>query len=236
MNIRPYLIINGVNTRTIGGLLVTELPPITKGQIRTQIETIDGRDGDIVTPLGFEAYDKPVKIGLYGNFDIDQIIAFFNSSGTVIFSNEPTKVYRFAIYDQIDFERLIRFRTAEVNFHVQPFKFLANEEPAEFVNPSTISITNAGNYYARPDLILTGVGDVTLSINGHELLDIELGETSQTIRISAEEMNAYDQNNELANRLVTGNYDNIKLTTGSNTITLTGTVTSLIITKYSRWL
>ena len=47
-----YIILNGVNSNTITGLLIQELPPISKPLMRTQIDQIDGRDGDIVTKLG----------------------------------------------------------------------------------------------------------------------------------------------------------------------------------------
>ena len=124
---RDYIILNGKRSTMYAGLLITSLPPITKPLLRTQKEEIDGRDGDIVTPVGYSAYDRDVGIGLYGNYDIDAISAFFNSSGTVIFSNEPTKVYQYTIINQIDFEKLIRFRTATVTFHVQPFKYSAIE-------------------------------------------------------------------------------------------------------------
>lgn len=130
--------INGVSSDTITGLIIQELPPITKPPIRNQIEEIDGRDGDIVTKLGYGAYDKVISIGLSFNYDINQIISFFNSEGTIIFSNEPTKYYKFQILEQIDFEKLIRFKTASVIMHVQPFKFLLNEAPIVF-NPNIIS-------------------------------------------------------------------------------------------------
>ena len=63
---------------------------------------------------------------------IDEIIEYFNSSGVVTFSNEPDKYYKYSIYEQIDFERLIRFKTAEVTLHVQPFKYSLLEQPQTF--------------------------------------------------------------------------------------------------------
>ena len=63
-----------------------------------------------------------------------------------------------------------------------------------------------------------------------------MGQTSQEIIINSEEMNAYYSDNTLANRIVTGNYDNIKLAVGNNTITTTGAVTKLKVNNYSRWL
>ena len=239
MNIQPYIILNNIDSRTISGLLISSLAPISKPLVRTQVETVDGRSGDIVTPLGFSAYDKVIKIGLTYNYDIDEIIEYFNSSGVVIFSNEPDKYYKYAIYEQIDFEKLIRFKTAEVTLHVQPFKYPVNEQPQTFTissSPATVNIYNAGNIYARPIITITATGDVALSLNGSSVLNIAFGETAQTIIINCEELNAYDEQNILLNRLVTGNYDNIKLNKGSNEIGLTGNVSSLTINKYTRWI
>ena len=117
-----YVIINGKKSTLIKGLLIQSLPPITKPQMRVKIEEIDGRDGDIITSNGYQSYDKQMSIGLFGDFDIDQVIEYFNQSGQIIFSNEPDKFYTFDQIAQIDFERLARFKTATVTFHVQPFK------------------------------------------------------------------------------------------------------------------
>lgn len=238
MDIRPYFIINGKSSNSIRGLIVSELAPIKKAQIRTLIETVDGRDGDIVTPLGYSAYDKPVKIGLSVNYDIDEIIDYLNSEGTIVFSNEPDKYYRFAVYNEIDFERLIRFKTASVVFHVQPYKFSTLEKELSFEiseSPESISLYNAGNVYSRPTIYITAEGIVSVSLNGSEILEIDFGEDEQTIKIDSEAMNAYYSDDTLANRIVSGNYDNIKLNKGWNTITLSGSVSELSVRNYTRY-
>ena len=148
---RNYIILNDINSNTINGLLIQQLPPISKPKMRTRVEEIDGRAGDITTQLGFSAYDKTIEIGLYKDFDIDEVISYFNSSGTVVFSNEPDKYYNYEILDQIDFERLIRFRTAKVKMHVQPFKYPTEEEPLvgqyQYVSDtgSNLSLNNTAN-------------------------------------------------------------------------------------------
>ena len=88
-----YCILNGVDSRSITGLLIQSLPAISKPLIRTQREEIDGRDGDIITKLGYSAYDREMLIGLRGNFDVDAVISYFNSEGIAIFSNELCKIY-----------------------------------------------------------------------------------------------------------------------------------------------
>lgn len=129
-----YIELNGEKSTSVKGLIIQSLPPISKPKMRTSIATIDGRDGDVVTKLGYSAYDKGVSIGLHGDFDIDDAIAFFDSEGEVVFGNEPDKYYRYQILNQIDFERLVRFRTAKVKMHVQPFKHDAVDRTFDIVN------------------------------------------------------------------------------------------------------
>ena len=236
---RDYIILNGVNSNTITGLLISKLPPITKPKQRTTVEEIDGKDGDIVTTLGYSAYDKVVEIGLYGDFDIDDVITYFNSNGTVTFSNEPDKYYNYQILDQIDYEKLIRFKTAKIKMHVQPFKYSAVEGTRTFTISSEeeITINNSGNFVSKPVITINGTGTINLEVNGYEVLVINLGDSANTVTIDTANMEAYNQNtSQLMNRDVTGDYDNLYLNAGKNIISWTGTITQIEITNYSRWL
>ena len=132
-----YLILNGTNSNTIPGLIISSLPPITKPEMRVAIDEIDGKDGDQITKLGYSAYDKEIEIGLSYNYDVNQVLAFFNTEGIVTFSNEPDKYYRYTIVDQIDLEKLIRFKTAKVTMHVQPFKYELTEEEKKITTTET---------------------------------------------------------------------------------------------------
>jgi len=159
-----YIILNGVNSNTINGLLIQTLPQISKPMIRTQIDEIDGRDGDIVTPLGYAAYDKSFEIGLYGDYNIDDVIAFFNSAGTVTFSNEDDKFYYYEIIDQIDFAKLIRFKTATVTMHVQPFKYSLVDNLKSFtIDPQLLSFTD---YTTTKNGITVTVANSTILVSG----------------------------------------------------------------------
>ena len=226
-----YLILNGLKSTFLQGLLISSLPPISKPLMRTQRDEIDGRDGDIVTKLGYSAYDKTVTIGLHGNFDIDAILAYFEGEGEVIFSNEPDKYYRYQILEQIDYERLIRFRTAEVTFHIQPFKYSAIDSAVD-ISQNPQRIINMGNTIARPKLTIYGAGYITLYINGYQTVTANV---SDHITIDAEALEA-SKDGVLKNRDVTGNYDTIYLNSGVNTIGWSGNVSHIEIENYSRWI
>lgn len=232
-----YITLNGVSSSTITGLLIQELPPISLPKMRTEINEIDGRDGDIVTELGYSAYDKEISIGLHGSFDINQVISFFASKGTVIFSNEPDKYYRYQVIEQVDFERLLRYRTATVTMHVQPFKYDAEETPidVQFTDDLEVTVTNKGNIVSKPRITIYGENDITMSLNGIQVFAIAMGDIGY-ITIDSEQMEATQGDGVLMNRLVTGDYADFVLASGSNTISFTGTVTEVEITNYSRWL
>lgn len=160
----PYIILNGIKSNAINGLLIQSLPPITKPKIRTQIEEIDGRDGDIVTPLGYSAYDKSFNIGLYGEYDIDEVIDFFDSQGIVTFSNEDDKFYKYQIIEQIDFEKLLRFKTATVTMHVQPFKYSLVDKKKSFTLP--IQLLNFKDYTQTINGITVTVKGSAITVKG----------------------------------------------------------------------
>lgn len=232
---RNYVIINGVNSTTINGLAINEMPPITKPSIRTNTEEIDGRDGDIVTRLGYSAYDKEMTIGLYGSYDLDEIMSYFNQSGTIIFSTESDKYYNFEILEQIDYEKLLKFKTATITMHCQPFKYEVNETPIALVSGDNI-VRNKGNIYSKPILHIEGTGTITISLEGNQVFNIVMGNNTE-IEIDIEKLEAYNPNDgTLLNRIVTGDYDDFKLESGNNTIALGGTITSANIRMYSRWL
>ena len=163
-----HVIINGTSSETLQGLQVLSLPPITKPRMRTSVATIDGRPGDIVTKLGYEAYDRKIRVLLHHTYDLEAIESFFNSSGTIIFSNEPNRVYKFETIAAFGFERAVKFKTADITFHVQPYK---TKSPAESqtISGSSATVTNTGNTTSAPKLRINGSGTVTINIDGSVL-------------------------------------------------------------------
>lgn len=233
---RPWVLVNDRPSYGVAGLIITSLPPISKPAVRYNSEEIDGRDGDIVTTLGYQAYDKTVGIGLHGGFDIDKVVEFFVTSGTVTFSSEPDKIYRFQQLDAIDFARLVRFRTADVKLHVQPYKLSRLQRPKTFAGgEAQAEIVNAGNVTAAPKLTLVASGDISLSLDGSRILTVTK-DGEYTLVIDVENLEAATPEGALLNRAITGDYQRLALSPGRHAIKWSGDVKSLTIEDYSRWI
>jgi len=121
------MIFKNINSEDISGLIICSEPPISSSAIRTKETTIDGRDGAIVEKLGYKTRIRNVEIGLKKDANVDKILSYFRGEGDLIFKNENDKVYKAAIYEQVDLERLLRLRKGSVAFYCQPFKYKRND-------------------------------------------------------------------------------------------------------------
>lgn len=221
----------GVDSSTIEGLMICELPPITKPKMRVQETTIDGVDGSIIEELGYESYDKSLKIGLTYNFDVDKIIKYFTGEGQAVFSNEPDKYYIAKIINQIDYERLLRFKEATIKFRVQPFKYKLNESATTLIQSG--KVVNVGLEYSNPLMKITGSGTVEVLVNGLAIFTYTFPENETEVVIDSEKEDAY-LGTVLKNRNMTGEFP--RLLDGENTISWSGNVTSIVVEPKSRWL
>lgn len=218
---------------SIQGLIISELPPITKPNIRTSITEIEGKDGDIVEELGYSSYDKNIKIGLSKNYNIDEIIKYFTGSGDLILSNESDKVYKASIYNQIDYEKLLRFKTATIKFHIQPYKYLKDENIVSLdINGETeLEVENVGLEDSKPIMTLYGDGIVDIYLNDIEIFKINIDD--EYVVIDSIEEEAY-KDTVLKNRNMVGEFPNLK--SGINKISWSGNLTKIEIQPKSRWL
>ena len=229
------IIWKNIDSSTIPGLIICELPPITKPKMKTSIIKIDGRDGDIVEELGYESYIKSISIGLARNYKIDEVIKYFTGSGTLEMSNEPNKIYNCKIIDKIDYEKLLRFKKAIVKFHTQPFKYLKNEKSIEQIitTQTSIKVNNIGLEISKPMITLEGTGTIDISVNNSTAFKYTFPENETKVVIDSIEEEAY-LDGTYKNRNMLGEFP--KLQVGENTITWTGTLTKIKVEPKSRWL
>lgn len=226
-----YVIWKGIDSKSIKGLLISELPTITKPKMKVQETTIDGVDGSIIEELGYESYDKTLQIGLTRGFDIDEIIKYFTGEGNITFSDEPDKYYKAKIIDQIDYERLLRFKTATVKFRVQPFKYKLNEEITVLTESGTV--INGGLEDSKPIMNITGSGTIEVLVNDIAVFEYTFPEDETEVTIDSEKQDAY-LGNVLKNRNMTGEFPIFNV--GENNVSWNGEVTSITIDPKSRWL
>lgn len=229
-----YVIFKGIDSRTIRGLIIQELPSITKPKMRVSETVIDGVDGSYIEELGYESYDKTFKIGLTRNYDIDEVIDYFNGEGSIVFSNEPDKYYKVKIINQINYERLVRFKEATVKIRTQPFKYLYQEHKQVFSNPTeSITVINNGFLDSKPIIKLEGSGTIEFKIDNVAIFSYTFPNNESEVIIDSDKQDAY-LGNILKNRNMNGEFPLLKR--GKNIITWTGTITKIEVIANSRWL
>ena len=231
-----YVIWNDRDSRDINGLLICELPPITKPQMRVKETAIDGVDGSIIEELGYESYDKTIAVALKIGADVDEIIEYFTGNGKIVFSNEPNKYYIARIVKGIDYARLLRYRTAKIVLRVQPFKY-DNEEFDVYADAQRqdVTVVNDGNYISKPIITIEGEGTIILSVNDTVVCQYTFPEGESTVTLDCEKQDAYlNSITNLRNQTMVGEFPILKK--GANVISWSGTVESIRIKHYSRWL
>ena len=226
-----YIVFKGVQSTDIDGLLISELPPITKPEMRVEETVINGKNGSQYEDLGYAPYEKPVLIGLRGNFDIDKVMKFFSGEGDVVFSNEPDKVYVAKISARIDYTRLLRYRQATIPFIVQPCKYKRFEDVAT-IKTMPAEVFNEGLEPSKPIFYLKGSGTVSISINGGYVFEYTFPDGETDVEIDSETEDA-SLNGELKNRNMNGEFP--VLQPGINTIEWTGDVAEIGVMPRSMW-
>lgn len=215
-------------------IIVNSLPVISKPAMRVQETKIDGVDGSIIEELGYESYDKKIKITITEN-NIDEIIKWLNGEGELILSNEPDKFYKAKVISQINFESLIKYAPVEVVFRVQPFKYEYQEEiintPIEEI--TELVIENKGNYISKPIIELRGTGTIEFILNGYTLFRYTFPDEENIVIIDSQKQDAY-LGDVLKNRNMSGEFPIFEI--GENIITWEGAIENIGISLKSRWL
>lgn len=228
-------IFKGISSNDFQGIVVNSLPPISKPPKRTSKIQIDGRNGDIIEFLGYDAYDKSINITILQETNIDELINWLNGSGRLILSNEPNKYYEAEIIDQIDFSRLVKYEPVEIKFHIQPYKYLVDEETTSLTisSETNLSVINNGFIESKPIITLYGTGTIELYINNLYVFTINIDDGNVTVDAIKED--AY-KGTVLKNRQMNGEFENIILQPGENIITWIGNLTRIDVDAKSRWL
>lgn len=216
------------------GILVEKRPPIPKPQRNVDYIEVPGRSGSL--KVDDETYNDvliPIKCGFL-NEDVvskaDEVKTWLDGGeGRLILSNQTDKYYMAHVSDQFDISQEWRvFGQFLVNFRCKPFKYSVINDAVTMLAPG--NITNPGTVKSEPIIVLTGTGNITLTING---VSIQLNNVNGYITIDSVLKDAYKET-LLQNNLMLGDFP--VLVPGDNEISWTGNVTSVQITPNWRWL
>jgi predicted phage tail component-like protein len=229
----------GVRNTNMGVILMS-MPVRYHPAERGTSESIPGRSGNVWTPdNAYESITVQVQCLTEDGANLNAIHAWLSGAGALRFSDEPNYVYEARIVKA--FARSSQFTrfTAQaftVVFDCQPYKYLATQTPIT-VTVSGTDIVNPGSLPAKPLLTVYGTGDGILAIGNIEL-QITGMETS--IAIDCDPMIAYTGagTDEDPYVLQTGKLsgDWPELLPGSNIVTFSGDITSVVISPRWRWL
>lgn len=177
---REWFEFKGIKSTLYRELIVQELPSITRARKRTEEYYIDGRSGINVTQLGYESYLKQCIIGLTHTENIDEIMHWLDGEGDLTLSNEPDKVYKAEILEQIDFMSLGVFKTAIITWLVYPFKYLKNENAVEIpIHEAGVyaegNVYNAGHLTSFPLIEIEASGVTPIELNGIGICTLTAG-------------------------------------------------------------
>ena len=219
----PYFIFNNISSQDMG-ILVNELPPITKASRDINKIVIPGRDGFLTEDLGtYGGTVKPCECTILDIDMIDQVLAWLDGSGETIFSNQLDRKYQACIINQIPFNRIIRkWYKFIVIFDCQPFAKMLENSIITMVAQGTIY--NGGTHKSKPVIKVYGSGTIGLYINNNL---VTLSDVLGYVTIDSQIMDCY-KDSVLKNNQMSGEFPVLEV--GQNIISWTGAVTKLEIT------
>lgn len=220
---RSYLIFNDIRSDSMK-IYIEHLPPIVKPPERYDTIRIDGSSVIEFNPKGYDAYEKSIKIG-FTEDNIDAVANWLRGKGKLIMSNELDKYYDVYIPGQIDYEKALRFRMADITFITQPYKHSSTE-----VETEAMEVINQGNTDCLPLMTIYGSGLVNVFVNDVKVCSIIVNEY---VTLDGEAQEAY-KGALSQNRVMIGDFPVLK--PGVNTLSFTGTVTTVKTLVRSRWL
>ena len=223
----PFFIWNGIKS---DDLIINKLPNIIKAAKDITKTEVQGRDGFLTQDNGsYKSVVKSVECTIKDLERIDSICSWLTGSGEVIFSNEPTKVYKATIINQIEFKRVVAtFHSFIIQFDCQPHKYDIDNESITLTTPGTLY--NSGTAPSKPLIKIFGTGAIDLTINS---TIINLTNVDEYVTIDTEMVDCY-KDTLLKNDDMDGEFPILEV--GINNISWTGTVTKVEIIPNWRYL
>ena len=209
------------------GVIIEKTPIAPKSKHSFTKYNIPGRSGMLV--VDNKTYSE-IPLSLECHFDsnvanINEIKTWLDGYGKLQLDSE--KEYTGYISNQIDFEKVLNFKKFIVQFMLQPF--------AKALTPTTITRTTSGSFDADtfetyPVITITATGDIAVGLNG---TTFNLYDADGTYILDCE-AKIITKNGSSASSIMSGDFP--KIVNGSNSLTITGTVSAMEIKYYKTYI
>ena len=236
LQVYPSFTYNGIKSTDKGVVLHNYPAPVKPQRSFVELTSTD-MHGSHINLYGYKAYDTDIQITLLDMAQLDDIVAWLDGSGEMIFNNQPTRIYRVAFINQIDYEQLLRWRTAKVTIRVQPFKYDINNQSVSLLTGTATTLANPGNVYCRPTIMCNCGSNTTFNITVNNELMCTIENVNGKVYVDSNKLETYNESGVLLNRHKTGEYP--ILLPGSNSVNVTkvsGSISTATITRNTRWI
>lgn len=213
------------------GIVINKLPSETVPE--SDIETIEitGRDGTLtIDNNAKKSYTLPMECTLLDFTRIEEVKTWLSgNSGDLIFNWQSGYKYEARLNNKIDIaQSLDVMGEFQLIWKVQPYKKSISNPIITLTAPGTIY--NSGSANSKPIIKVFGTGAITLTVNSNI---VNLTNVIDYVTVDSDLMDAYT-GTLLKNNDMSGEFP--ELIPGNNTISWTGTVTSIEITPNFRYL
>lgn len=174
-------VFKGISSDDMDVIVEEEENLITKARQRYNQTEIEGRNGAFFDELGYSIVDRPIKIQILNPSKINQIMAWLDGLGDLIYKNKITKA-RF--YNELEPVRTSGIYIADINFIRNPFWNKAYEE---FVTINNGIITNNGTVYSEPIIRLEKIETEYVDFTINDIRIIYNFEDDEYVEINSED-------------------------------------------------
>lgn len=225
-NTLPFFIFNGKNSKDLG-IVVKEMPPISKSEKNIEKIEVSGRTGALyIDNNTYLQKQYSITCILMDDSKLREINSVYDGVGRLELSAEPGIVYNAMIKNQIDFEKYLTYlKTFVLQFDVYPIGFSLEEKKLELLENTEFEVGGTAEVYP----IIEIIGQGAFSLNNCQVEVFESG-----IKIDCELMNCTIDNLNKNDKVNLEKFP--KLIPGKNNLTISGEIEKIIINYHEGWL
>ena len=228
-----YMIINGFNTSTLSGCVVTDFGDVEVAKPKGNVAELYGVNGKYrVLDGSYESYERTFKFYISKQVDIATVMQKFQSNDNILeFSYQLGSTF-YANFLSANYKPKGHHGwELSIKLDMQPFRYPKDVIPVVLTSAGTIE--NIGTVYSEPIIEIEGSGDVSRTI-GRKTMHFTVNNKT-TIDCRQGKQNIFNASGAVQNTLrKRGGFFEIPV--GLNGVTFTGNVRKVTIRPNWRYL